>query len=295
MSNEEKLAQAENSLASAIDTLRDQVEIIPEDKPDIEVEVDEPQPEKKPRRSEFVEVDDPKVKARIDDLYSQVKKSDQRNQLFQQHNLELEKKLSETLDRLEKFERATKDTASNQVETELKTKLRAAREIDDFDTIQEIEDKLLDLRLERRIAEKVPPKVQEKPKEPAPQEREFIEKAKYIELLSQERDEHGNILRPYLYDWHPDNAKASELARTIPQEFAAAGKEVNIKTIMEVIDERLRGKKQPQGKTVLSTDENDTPPRKTMKITQEEAYAARRLGITPEAYARQKQLIAKGQ
>lgn len=294
---QKNIGAAENKLGDAIKSLKSQikkdepdVEIIPDHKPDVEVEIETPKRE--PRRSEFVQTDDPKVIERINDLYGQVKKSDAAKQMILEHNRLMEQKLSEYADKLEKFEQNTKTTASNQVETELKAKLRQAREEHDLDSIELIEDKLLDLRLEKRLSDKAPPKAVQMPINPVQQhaEQQLIHNAAYLQNLSQEKDQHGNLVRPYLYDWHPKNKEAVELFQSIPREFEAAGKKADLGTIIEVIDERMRGKK-PQLTSVLSGDSDNIPQRKTITLTQDEVHTAKRLGIKPEAYARQKQLL----
>jgi len=219
---------AESKLSDAIKSLKPQakeseptVEVMADAMPDVEVVIDVPK-EKEPRRSEFVHTDDPKIKERIDDLYGQAKKSDARNQMLIDHNKLIEQKLEEYKQKLESFEQQTKASAVDKVESELKAQLRAAREENDYDAIDSIEDKLLDLRLEKRIASTQP-----EPK-PAPKvdpqqqqfEAQYIRNAAYLEIIAQEKDANGKPLRGYLYNGHPDNDKALELFESIPKEFA---------------------------------------------------------------------------
>lgn len=300
---QKSIDSAENKLGDAIKSLKSQiksddpiVEVEAQSSPDIEVEIDSPAPVKEPRRSEYVKTDDPKIQERINDLYGQVKKSDAAKAMIIEHNRLMEQKLAEYQERLEKFEKGNKDAASNKVEAELKAQLRIAREENDFDTIDAIEDKLLDLRMEKRLADKLP--VQEKPKAP-PQvdprqqqfEAQYLRNAAYLEVIAQEKDAKGRPVRSYLFDGDPDNDKALELFESIPREFAAAGKQADIKTIMDVMDERIRGKKNNHQASVLGGGDNDAPARTTVKLTQAEINIAKNMGITPERYARQKQLI----
>src|SRR3954469_23045466 len=99
---QQSINSAENKLGDAIKSLKSQeptVEAIVESAPDVEVVIDS-KPEtkettKEPRRSEFVQTDDPKVIERINDLYGQVKKSDARNQAILDYNRKMEDKLAE--------------------------------------------------------------------------------------------------------------------------------------------------------------------------------------------------------
>lgn len=303
---EQKINNAENKLNDALSALRGEkaeklpsidVEIVPTPKQELEVEVDVspelPKPEK--RRSEFVETDDPKVIERINDLYGQVKKSDARNQMILDHNRLMEEKLSEYQNKLAELENNTKARASDQVENELKVKLRQAREEHDLDTIEQIEDRLLDLRLEKRLASTTPQAKPATQSNPVQQQldQQFVHTATYVQHLSNEKDERGNLIRPYLFDWHPDNHKAIQLWKSIPQEFEAAGKQADIKTIMEALDERMKGKKPKSFSGVLSGENADAPERRTVKLNEEELYVAKRMGLKPEAYARQKQLLGR--
>lgn len=290
---QQSINSAESKLGDAINNLRNQskenntaVEVIPDSQPDTEVVIDAP---KEPRRSEFVKTDDPKVLERINDLYGQVKKSDNRNQMITEHNRLMEQKLAEYQERLAAFEKNQKTDASNKVESELRAQLKTAREEGDYDAVDSIEDKLLDLRLERRLGDKQP--VQKQETQIPQQSQQLSHDEQYLYFMGGERDTHGNLVRPYLFDWHPDNQKALDLFINLPREFAAAGKAADLKTIIDTIDERMKGKK-PQGQvSVLGGEGGDLPERRTVKLTQAQINVARNMGITPEAYARQLQLI----
>lgn len=295
---------ADQTLDSAISQIRSQnkssddisVEVIPENSPDVDIEIDAA-PAKEPRRSEFVKTDDPKVLERINDLYGQVKKSDSRNQMIIEHNKQLEMRLAEYAEKMNRMERGTQDAATNKVESELKSALKSAREDGDFERIDQIENQILDLKMERRLsglAEKfqAPPEI---PKQKSPEQQhfdtQFVHNAHYIENLATEKDPQGNLVRPYLYDWHPKNKEAVDLFQKIPQEFAAAGKQVDMETLMTVMDERLRGKKPVGRQSVLGGDTNEAPARTTVRLTQAQINVARNMGISPERYAKQLQLM----
>lgn len=290
MDNQEKLDNAENSLMSAINQIKSgDVEIENEAEETVDVELDEPteEPEKKePRRSEFVETDDPKVLERINDLYGQVKKSDARNQSLIEHNKMLEQKLSEILDRQNKFETDNKKANNDKVETELRNQLKEAREEGDYDRISDLEDKLLDLRLERRLSERIKP--EEKPKEEVKevQSEQMTDQERYAYYLGAERTAEGNLVRPWLQDWHPDNEKALKTLNSVREELIAAGKNPTVDVMFKILDERMNGKPRPREATVLS-GEGGPSPKKTVKLTRQQAEVARKMGISAEAYARQ--------
>ena len=295
---QEQINTAENKLGDAIANLKSQikndepdVEIIQDDEPDVEVAIDTPAPKKEPRRSEFVKTDDPKVQDRIDDLYRQAKGSDARNQMIMEHNRQLEARLAEYAEKVNQIERNTQNANSTKVEEEIGSAIKTAWEEGDFEKASTLNAKLLDLKVEKLKEEKP----QERVQRPNPQQQQIdmqvVHNAKYLEFVSQEKDPQGQLARPYLYDWHPDNRKAVELFESIPKEFAATGKQADMKTIIEVLDERMRGKKPKQQTSVLGGGENDAPARQIVKLTAEEARVAKLMGIKPEAYARQKQLL----
>lgn len=300
------IAAAENKLSDALDIARGQIatqkeskDIIVETSPpkeshDVEVVIEAPaKSEKEPRRSEFVQTDDPKIIERINDLYGQAKKSDARNQAMLEHNKLLEEKLAEYATKVANIERTTQDNVVSKIESDLKVQLRIAREENDFDAIDVIEDKLTDIRIEKKLASKTPPP-ENVPKSPPIQpefDKSLVKNAAYIEILANEKDATGKPVRGYLYDSHPDNEKAVELFNSIPREFAAAGKQVDIRTLMEVLDERLRGRKSQNRQAVLGGDDSDAPARNVVKLSQLEIDTARKMNITPEAYARQKRLL----
>lgn len=302
---QQKIDASEDKLNNALDSIRKSktmptVEEIPEDNSDVDVEIPEDKPEEKneerpkkePRRSEFVKTEDPKVQERINDLYGQVKKSDQRNQMIIQHNQMLEQKFAQAIEEIEKLKQSTKNVATEKVETELRSQLRSARENDDYDAIEKIEDKLDDLRFERRLEEKAPPKIRVPTQQPQI-DTETLKQAAYVEYLAQERDQSGNYVRPYLYDWHPDSEKASQMIKSIKQEFESTGKEAGVDLMMKVLDERMGKKPRNSSKTaeVLTNDSSDTPNRNVVRLSQLEIDIAKKMGLTSEAYARQKQMI----
>lgn len=297
---------AENKLGDAIKSLKSQIkesphadntqiEIIPDtDAKEVDIVIDVPP--KEPRRSEFVKTDDPKVIERINDLYGQVKKSDARNQMIIDHNRAMETALAEAKQEIERIKQTTQNTANEKAESQLKTQLRAAKEEGDYETVESIEEKLLDFRLEKRLSEKLPKQeIKSDPPKITPQQQEYekriIHNASYIENLANEKDPQGNLVRPYLYDWHPDNKKAVELFESIPKEFASAGKQADMQIVMQVLDERIKGRKSNNNTAVLGAEGNDMPARNVVRLTSQEIDTAKKMGIKPEAYARQKQLL----
>ena len=301
-----QINEAEDKLAGAIDQFKRgdskedvAVEIEPEKEELVSVEVEEqgqqePEQPKRPRRSDFVETDDPKVLERINDLYGQVKKSDSRNQMLIEHNRQLEEKLSQHINRLNSFEDDYKSSESNRVEQELKTQLKEAREEGDNDLAYDIEDKLLSLRLERRVGERMQPKEPENQQAQQPQvDQQTLRDMNYIASLSEEKDSSGNQVRPWLMDWHPDNEKAVGMFHSIPQELAAAGKSADVASVMRVLDERMNGPKRDRNaQPAVLSDNGSISSRNIVKLTSEEAAVARKMGLTNEAYAKQKQLLS---
>ena len=291
----EKLNEADATLNSAIEKLKnpeESVEIVEDPQEDIEIQLEEaPEPEKKePRRTEFVETDDPKVQERINDLYGQAKNSDARNQALIEHNQALEARLSEVLERQDKFEADVKSTKSDQVEGEIKERLRQARSDGDYDTVDKLENDLLDIRLERRIEQRVAaqPKSKQQPQEALQTSPDQM----YAFHLGSEKDQQGNLVRPWLQDWHPDNEKAINTLMSIRGELENAGKQPDVRAMFSILDERMKGGAKPrQEAAVLPSSDTAHNPKKVVKLTKQEAEIARRMGISPEAYARQKTML----
>lgn len=304
---QQNISEAENKLSSAIDSLKAQEQSSPPGEMEVTIDMEEQDnsvdasEKKEPHRTEFVETDNPKIQERINDLYGQAKKSDSKNQMLLQQNEQLTDQLQKVFDELEQIKKNNKDTESSKVENDIKQQLKSARENDDFDSIQTLEDQLLDLRLEKRLESKLETKDKNSNIANEPQltpeqqqyQQQLIHNATYIESLAQEKDTQGNLKRPYLYDWHPDNKKAVELFESIPAEFAAAGKQVDVRTLMDTLEQRLTGKNTNASHAdVLGTDQNNSArDKKVVKLTSEQVRVAKRMGISPEAYAKQLQLL----
>ena len=196
----------EQVLREAMDQLQGKEEAGIEFEPTMEEMLEEPTEEAveepteevaekpEPKRSEFVETDDPKIQARINDLYKQVKGSDETNAVLRQENQRLADALDAVNQRLDGVAEKQTQAETNANINQLKAQLREARDLGDDDLVDRIQDQLDDVRLEAKLA------TQPKPEAPVQQQNYSQAEVQYMNAIAAETNTDGSLKRPWLQD-----------------------------------------------------------------------------------------------
>ncbi len=158
-----------------------------------------PQDQDEEKNQDWVEVDDPKVQARLDNLYKQTKKSDARNAMLTDMLVRQQKILDEQQQFISQFKQNEEKKSAAQAEQALVERVRLARDEGDDDAYDRALTELIEYRVQTKGAEKTPA--------PMPDEQKQKDAQTYYSL-AQEKDETGNYKRPWLYEEHPDHKKA---------------------------------------------------------------------------------------
>jgi len=218
---------------------------------------------------DFVEM--PKdIQKKFNKLYKEKKAAAERNQLLEQHVIALTKKI----------EAVSSEVNSSKVEntvSSLKEKLQHAKSIGDDDVAAKIEDQLLELRLEKKIADKTKketPKAEAKVDNPM----NGVLSRSEINIVSKwahEEDEDGEYARPWAVSLdHPKGeAAAAYLAELLED---SEHDDLTIKEKLKMVDEKF-GRKKKVVRDVNAVGEGSltkTREKGQMKLSPEQEAAA---------------------
>lgn len=214
------------------------------------------------------------IKHRIDYLYGQVKRGEKDWEVAQDHIRRLDESLNKVSGRLGHIEeeKSENDLAS------LRRMAVDAMEEGEYDRAQEINERILELKLAPKEVKEEP---EEKPEEAVlpPQTQEVLTR------WASEVDDSGNPVRPYVDENHPEHQKAIQKAQEIWNDPVARAKIDTIEDFLGILDKKMQGPKAP---AVASTSPNFRPKAdKKIELTEDQKRIARKLGIPEERYAAQ--------
>lgn len=227
---------------------------------------------------ERVEISDPKVKRKFNDIYKQMKMSDARNRMLADMN-------QKALDKINELEGRFQQTDHAEAERILTSRLKEARDSGDEDRADKILQEIIDFRVDSKLKGKV-----ETPKPVAPVNDPDVQA---VVSYAQETDIRGNLVRPWIADNHPAHKNAMKLAGAFAMEVNAELGYVDIGEVMSRMDDAMKAKpKSPAGNSrapdPMRANLTNTPPRGKLKLSSQELAVAQKLGVKPEEYAKWK-------
>ena len=300
---QKQLSDAEASLDNALSQMKVQDDE-PQKEESHEPEVERPKPEReeqaevtKKKGADFVDIKDPEIKDRVNYLYLQAKSADEKNKLLLEQNKKLQEKLEGLSKDVSTIQNETRQKREDSEIKNIKAQLKEAWAVGDFDRAADLNDNLVQLAAEqqRRLLMEVSKAEETKPKEPTIPEMDQRSRqdAQFIDFLSKEKDNQGNLIRPYLNEWHPDNNRAANEAAKIATEFAQAGRQTTIAEVMRELDRRMKPANQSSADNVLSSNRGEQPQKKNVDLSAEERVMARKMGISEKDWATQKELLRR--
>lgn len=237
---------------------------------------------------ERVEITDPKVQRKFNDIYKQMKMSDARNKLLLDMNQKALSELDELRSRFQQTDHA-------EAERILTSRLKEARDSGDEEKADKILQEIIDFRVDSKIKAKI-----DQPK-PIARDPSDEADARMVVQYAQETDARGNLLRPWIDDRHPDHANAMKLVAAKALEVNAELGRVDIGEVMIRMDEAMKPKARAQQGNSRAPDPmrgnlTNTPPRGKMKLSSGEMEALNKLNrslpsnqqIKPEDYLKWK-------
>lgn len=251
-------------------------------------EEDQPQQQDQHNDDDFdprerVEINDPKVQKKFNHLYKQVKMSDDRNK-FQMDMLQ------KAMEKITELESRFSQTDVAEAERILKGRLKEARDNGDDEAETRILDEIISFKVDSKLKGKDSPK--EKPKQEAAMP--LDDDAKYVMQWAQETDDNGNPLRPWIAADHPQHKDMMRIAAIRAAEMNAENGYVDIQEIMQKVEQDMSKKtRAPQSNSRIpdpmrGSNLTKPPLRGKIKLSQQEVAIARKLGVPPEVYAKNK-------
>lgn len=247
------------------------------------VETTESNEQQAPEQDDFdpkerVEISDPKVLRKFNDIYKQMKMSDARNKMLNDMNQKALEKISELESRFQQTDHA-------EAERILTSRLKEARDAGDEDKADKILQEIIDFRVDSKLKGQKVEKPQPKPVMDDPDVQAVVH-------FAQETDIHGNPLRPWIDARHPAHANAMKLAGAVAIEVNAELGYLDVAEVMKRMDDAMKAKPKPQGNNrapdpMRGNLTNNTAKGK-MKLSPQELVAAQKLGVKPEDYLKYK-------
>lgn len=254
-----------------------------------EEEIEQPEPEE-PKKQDRVEFSTPEQQAKFNDVYKQMKMSDQRNAMLTDILTEQQRQLDELRAR-----NLQSDSAN--AEQMLMAKIKAARETGNEDAEFKAIGELADFRAEQKIR-KVNATQQQAQQQTAQLE---TREAQYVDSLMRETDASGNLIRPWLNPQGPDFNNTINQLQTIAKKYY--GDPFALQKSMAELDVIMSQKKEPPKPHVTTNTRAPNPmaggnltngnPRGTIKMTRAEMDIINKLNaglpegrkIDPKKYA----------
>lgn len=246
--------------------------------PEVEIEIEDTQPEETEVEAEFdpkerVEFTTPEQQKKFNDVYKQMKMSDNRNKL-------LSDALKEQDARLTEFEKRFNQTDHAEAERILTNRLKEARAEGDEEKEIKILNELVDFRADSKINQRV---AKQKPTaEPIQADPEV----RYVLELAEEKDATGNLVRPWLDASNPQYRSAAIQAEIIGQRMLAETGEIDIPSVMTELDKAMakRTTSRPRQADPMSGNLTNNRSAPKLKLSPDQAAICEKLGIKPEAY-----------
>ncbi len=228
---------------------------------------------------ERVDITDPKVQRKFNDIYKQMKMSDARNQMLSKMNEKALEKISELESRFSQTDHA-------EAERILTSRLKEAREAGDEDKADKILQEIIDFRVDSKIKKVVPkaPVVQQ----PAIDDTDV----QTVVALAQETDIRGNLIRPWIAENHPGHKNAMKMASVLAMEVNAEMGYVDVGEVMRRMDDAMKPKATSQGNSrapdPMKGNLTNNSAKGKLKLSSQELAAAQKLGVKPEDYLKWK-------
>lgn len=211
------------------------------------------------------------VQERINYLYSQVKNSDREKREMRNILAEQSKLLTELSTSQNAVVNHLQDKSITETESSLRSQMKSAWEKGDNDTYFALQDKLDDLRIEKKMAAKnKPATVQQQPQNASQYAQQAqgtgeLSETEYriTETWQNETDDSGNLIRPWAFGNDPNHRAALVEAQAVFNNPRYANMSYEKK--LEEVDKRMGTAKRSVSQAVMGG--NLTTPTKTSKLT----------------------------
>jgi hypothetical protein len=254
----------------------------------------------------FVNVDDPKIKERIDYLWRKERQSEERNELLVRELKKVTDRLAEQESKREKQEREHEKVKDKTAIDHIKAQIKQAMEIGDDDRVSDLYESLADAKAEQKLrdAEYLRNEKEKKVEKPTNTPDQIFTQSdvEYVGYLQSETDDNGVQKRPWLNEDSPDNERAvKEGDRIYKDLYNSLGRKPTIYQVMKELDKAMSGsaKQQPKTQAVLSGNNSASPRTANAPLSEAERRIAHKLRLgktdaeSEKLYAEQVRLLKR--
>lgn len=248
----------------------------------IEIEIEEESQEEAPQEendydpNERVEITDPKVQRKFNDIYKQMKMSDSRNKM----HLELLQKQDAIITDLQN---RFKQSDHMEAEKVLTARLKAARDAEDEELEMRVLNELIEYKADQKVKGlKAEPK---QTQESVVSQDDF----QYVSNWAQETNDDGSPKRPWMMDNHPRHQEATNIAKKIGETVLEEFGYFDIEEVMDRVEVAMQKKQvNKRAPDPMRANLTKQPARSKIKLSSAELEIAAKLGVKPEEYAKWK-------
>lgn len=240
----------------------------------------------------------PEQQARVDKLWGEMKEAKQTTRLMEAELRNAHAALAKQEETLNKLQSGFTKNESEKAINTIKAQIKEARDMGDDELEEHLNDQLLDLKLEAKSQKKETKKSEK-------EDRLFDDRdLMVVQRYANEIDDEGNFKNPYLHNSHPRFNEAVQKAQHVSSYWASQGYTFNTEQLMQEVIHQMQPKKEEKkpapkqsAPEVLGSkaggDLTGRPKKDKITLTDDERYVAKRLGVSEEAYAKQKQLMSR--
>ena len=246
---------------------QDEAEQKPKPEPKVQQKADD-----EPDGSDFVEFDDPKVKARFSRVYRHAKEANERAERTANQVALLAEQNKKLQDAIGKLSAGIKDKDARAELTTLRQEAKDALATGDTEAFSQAQEGLVEIKLETTKAEEKPEEAAEEGEAPLTET-----ELRVMAAWQGQKGENGKFVRPWAVPGHPEFASTMEMVRKISARPDM--KDVTVRELLAAVDRRMRA--------MLDDDdgENEQPTRRRAEDDGEDENPVRRAFSAPRGQA----------
>ncbi len=263
------------------------------------------------QESKFVEVEEPEVQKRINEIYRDKKIQEERNLLLQDELRRIVESAEEReaflYNELQKIQNRHNQQDEEVALFELRRQYQEAIQNMDYDRAQLINEKLVDFKTEQKINSLIKSRNAEKPL-PKKQNIAYSDPKDAVDAtrLQSETGADGNLVRPWLQPGHPKFQDVIDIMAAVSNGYIRKGQKPSLSLIMPEIDKYMgignqRNTSQGQPSSlkhapVLSSNSalNAGSENQSNKLNDLERTYAAKLGVSEKDYMRLRKYSSSG-
>lgn len=300
----QEIIEAERSLDEALQALKEDskqerqtLKLKPKQDTNQLEEIDQQSDSEEPQNNgSFVETDDPVVQRRINELYKDSKIANESNILLKDElrriTEELERRENEYQKRLSELENRNNKVDEEYTLTNLRSQYNEAIQNFDYEKAAIINEKIVDFKTEQKLNAIIKQQKPAQKQVPSYSEQDPIDVAE-LNILSTEKDQSGQTLRPWLQPNHPKFDEVVNATAIIADRFLRKGQKPSLSSVIREVEKIVPGlkiNKAPELKhpPVLSSNTaiGASSDNQANKLTPEQKYYASKLGLSEKEYSR---------